>query len=86
MMAKAIRLPGGGVSKVNIATDLELAFLGALGRGEERMTNEECKNLSPEQLTTGGAAVERMVVDKITNFLGSANKADEFRNYLRVMS
>ncbi len=42
MMAKAITLPGGGVSKVNIATDLELAFLGALGR-EERMTNEECK-------------------------------------------
>jgi ketose-bisphosphate aldolase len=86
MMAKAITLTGGGVSKVNIATDLELAFLGALGRGEERMTNEECKQLSPEQLQTGRAAVERTVVDKITNFLGSANKADEFKTYLSVTS
>ena len=46
MMKQAIQLPGGGVSKVNIATDLELAFLAALGR-EERMTNEACKRLSP---------------------------------------
>ncbi|WJH37531.1 class II fructose-bisphosphate aldolase [Paenibacillus sp. CC-CFT747] len=77
MMAKAIRLPGGGVSKVNIATDLELAFLGSLGR-EERMTNEECRNLPADQLEKGRAAVEATVLDKITNFLGSKDMADRF--------
>jgi ketose-bisphosphate aldolase len=78
MMAKAIMLPGGGVSKVNIATDLELAFLGALGR-EERMTNEECKALSPEWLEKGRAGVESTVADKMVNFLGSKGKAVHFR-------
>jgi ketose-bisphosphate aldolase len=77
MMSKAITLPGGGVSKVNIATDLEIAFLGALGR-EERMTNEECLNLSPEDLEKGRAAVEATVTDKMMNFLGSAGKAGTF--------
>jgi ketose-bisphosphate aldolase len=70
MMGEAIRLPGGGVSKVNIATDLELAFLGALGR-EERMTNAECKALSADMLQKGRDAVQETVVDKITSFLGS---------------
>ncbi|MDX1991173.1 MAG: class II fructose-bisphosphate aldolase [bacterium] len=77
MMAKAIQLPGGGVSKVNIATDLELALLGSLGR-EERMTNAECKALSADQRMTGRAAVEAVVMDKIRNFLFSADKADAF--------
>ena len=77
MMSRAIRLPGGGVSKVNIATDLELALLEALGR-EERMTNAECKALSPDQLERGRAAVERTVCDKMDNFLLSAGKAEEF--------
>jgi ketose-bisphosphate aldolase len=75
MMAQAIRLPGGGgVSKVNIATDLELALLAALGR-EERMTNAECLALAPDLLAQGRAAVERMVGDKICNFLGSQGQA-----------
>jgi fructose-bisphosphate aldolase class II len=74
MMREAIQLPGGGVSKINIATDLELAMLGALGR-EERMTNAECRSLAPEQLESARAAVERTVSDKIKNFVGSAGKA-----------
>jgi ketose-bisphosphate aldolase len=74
MMAEAIRLPGGGVSKVNIATDLELALLEALGR-TERMTNAERKALPSEQLEAGRAAVERTVMDKIANFLLSERKA-----------
>jgi fructose/tagatose bisphosphate aldolase len=78
MIAKAMTLPGGGVSKVNIATDLELAFLGALGRGEQRMTNEECKNLPVDQLAIGRAAVQATVEDKIQHFLGSENKAKDF--------
>jgi ketose-bisphosphate aldolase len=77
MMAKAIRLPGGGVSKVNIATDLELAALNALGR-TERMTNAECKALPADQLARARAAVEETVIDKIKNFLGSYDRAGEF--------
>lgn len=77
MMAKAIRLPGGGVSKVNIATDLELALLAALGR-EARMTNAECRALPADQLAIGRAAVEATVMDKIQNFLFSAGQAAAF--------
>jgi ketose-bisphosphate aldolase len=77
MMAKAIKLEGGGVSKVNIATDLELAFLEALGR-KERMSNTECKGLSPEDLAKGRAAVEATVSDKMKNFLGSAGRVADF--------
>lgn len=74
MMGEAIRLPGGGVSKVNIATDLELATLGALNR-TERMTDAECRALPPDQLQRAQAAVEATVVDKIRNFVGSAGRA-----------
>lgn len=77
MMANAIRLQGGGVSKVNIATDLEVALLAALGR-EERMTNAECKALPPDELAKGREAVYAAVVDKMQNFLGSAGRAPEF--------
>lgn len=74
MMARAIRLPGGGVSKVNIATDLELALLGALGRSE-RLTDAECRALPPEDIERGRAAVQATVVDKMEHFLGSAGQA-----------
>lgn len=77
MIARAINIPGGGVSKVNIATDLEIALLESLGRSE-RMTNAECKALSPDDLATGQAAVEAAVMNKINNFLGSAGKAPAF--------
>lgn len=74
MIQEAIRLPGGGVSKVNIATDLELAVLGALGR-EERMTDAECRSLPAAQLERARDAVMRTVIDKIHNFVGSAERA-----------
>ncbi|MDF2645803.1 MAG: class fructose-bisphosphate aldolase [Paenibacillus sp.] len=77
MMEGAIRLPSGGVSKVNIATDLELSFLGALGR-EERLTNEECKALEASLLEKGRAAVENTVIDKMIHFLGSKAQAVHF--------
>jgi len=77
MMSTAIKLPGGGVSKVNIATDLEVALLEALGR-TERMTNEECSALPAEALERGRAAVEATVCDKMANFLGSEGKAEGF--------
>ena len=75
MMQKAIQLEGGGVSKVNIATDLELAALGALGR-DRYLTDSEMNALSPEEIAQARAAVQQTVADKMTNFLRSSGKAD----------
>lgn len=74
MLARAIRLPGGGVSQVNIATDLELALLEALGWGN-RMTNAECWALPQDRLAVAQAAVQRVVVDKIRGYLLSEGQA-----------
>ena len=78
MMARAIRLEGGGVSKINIATDLEQAFLQSIGR-DKRMTNAECMALSPEEIGTGRRAVEATVADKIASFVLSEGRARDFR-------
>src|SRR5215216_6685501 len=75
MMQAAIQLEGGGVSKVNIATDLELAALAALGR-DHYLTDLEMNALSPEEKTLARAAVEQTVRDKITSFVRSRDKAD----------
>lgn len=77
MIMKAITLSGGGVSKVNIATDLELSLLQALER-EERMSNAECMALGSEKMEKGREAVTRTVQDKIRHFLGSEGKASSF--------
>jgi ketose-bisphosphate aldolase len=76
MMLAAIQLEGGGVSKVNIATDLELAALSALGR-DSHLTDAEMNALSPEEIALARAAVQQTVTDKISNFLRSRGKADE---------
>jgi len=75
MIAAAIALPGGGVSKVNIATDLELGALAALGR-EERLTDAAMSALPAAAIARARAAVARVVDDKIRHFLGSAGQAD----------
>jgi fructose-bisphosphate aldolase class II len=75
MMQTAIQLEGGGVSKVNIATDLELAALGALGR-DHYLTDSEMNALSVEEIRLARAAVQQTVMDKITNFLRSRDKAN----------
>lgn len=77
MMAGAIRLPGGGVSKVNIATDLEIAALAALNR-EQHLTDAEWNALPPDRLQQAMAAVRREVEDKIQNFVRSAGQAAPF--------
>lgn len=77
MMQGAIRMPGGGVSKVNIATDLEQALLAALGR-TERMSNSECAALPADQLRLAEEAVERTVIDKIGEYLGSGGRAADY--------
>ena len=78
MMQAAIRLPGGGVSKVNLATDLELAWLSALGR-EDRMSDNDCRALSIEALTAAQDAVQRVVEDKICHFVQSNGRAEIWR-------
>jgi ketose-bisphosphate aldolase len=74
MIHDAIRLQGGGISKVNIATDLEHAMLTALGR-TERMSDAACRALAPDQLALAKEAVERTVREKIETFLLSAGRA-----------
>lgn len=77
MIHDAIRLEGGGISKVNIATDLEQALLSTLGR-KERMTNAECKALSSNDIEKGRAAVRATVIEKMEKFVLSANRADDY--------
>jgi|SRR5690625_2332718 len=79
LIQETMKISEGGVSKVNIATDLELSLLAALGR-EERMTNEECLALPEAEKKKGQDAVEQTVIDKIENFLLSANKAKYFKS------
>ncbi len=74
MIQAAVRLEQGGVSKVNIATDLELAALAALGR-EKYLTDAEMSGLSPEKLSRAQTAVKSVVKEKIGSFLGSGMKA-----------
>jgi fructose-bisphosphate aldolase class II len=74
MVHNAIALPGGGVSKMNIATDLEMAALAALGR-DRFMTDAEMNALPAEQIEAAQAAVYGVVVDKMQNFVKSAGQA-----------
>lgn len=60
---RAIELPGGGISKMNIATDFEQALLGVVGG--ERRTSAELDELPPDLLARGRAAVEALARDKI---------------------
>ena len=75
MLHQAIARPQGGISKVNIATDLELAFLEAVG-SKERLTNQECMKLPSSVLVQGQAAVEAVVRSKMQDFVCSAGKAE----------
>lgn len=71
---RAIKLDGiGGISKINIATDLELVFQKELGVG--RMANAELLKLDPQALAKAGEAVRQLVEDRIENYLFSKNMA-----------
>jgi ketose-bisphosphate aldolase len=73
LIAPAIALPGGGISKINIATDLEQALLACLG--EERMPDSALRLLAEERLQPALRAVQAVVEDKMVNFLGSQGRA-----------
>lgn len=74
MVVKAAQIPTGGVSKVNIATDIELAMLAVIGR-EGHMTEEELNACTAEQIEKSRKAVRLLVEDKIRNYLLSENRA-----------
>jgi ketose-bisphosphate aldolase len=74
MMRRAIRLPGGGVSKVNLATDLEVAMLRALG-SRERLADDRIVALSGAELSAAQEAVAEVVRQKIRLVLCSEGQA-----------
>lgn len=74
---RAIELPGGGISKMNVATDLENALLAAMG-GLSRMTSAQLDAQDPDLLARGLDAVRAEARDKIQNFVRSAGRADTF--------
>lgn len=63
MVQRAIELPGGGIAKMNIATDFEQVLLRTVGG--ERRTSAQLDALAPELLARGQAAVEELARDKI---------------------
>lgn len=69
MMQKAF----GYICKVNIATDLEQAFLKEING--ERMSNEACKALDTDVLRRGQRAVQLTAEGKIGSFLLSQGRA-----------
>jgi fructose-bisphosphate aldolase class II len=73
----AIRLPKGGISKVNIATDLELGLLSELGR-TERLTDAGLRTLPIGDIERGQRTVQAVVEEKIKNFLLSDGHAKDF--------
>lgn len=74
VLRETINLPEGGISKINIATDLETALLKTLGR-KEYMTNNEMKALPSEMMEKGLEVVQSVVVEKINSFLGSKQRS-----------
>jgi len=73
----AIRLPKGGISKVNIATDLELGLLAELDR-TERLTDAGLRALPVTDIERGQRAVQMVVEEKIKNFLMSNEHAQDY--------
>lgn len=71
---QAIQMKGsGGISKLNIATDIEITFQEVLGIG--RMTDHEVRELNPELLVKAGREVQTFCEDRIERYLLSNRKA-----------
>lgn len=71
---RAIAVPGGGISKLNVATELELALLEAIG-AKERLSPAEINALSPGEEKKIHAALRKIVMEKMRSFLLSADRA-----------
>lgn len=71
---RAIQLKGsGGISKLNIATDLELTFQKILGIG--RIKDHEICKLDPALLLAAGKEVQILCEDRMERYLLSIGKA-----------
>ena len=75
LLRAAILLPGGGISKVNIATELELALLETL-HWQQRTTNAQFEAFSEEAKDRALDAVAKVVATKIELFLMSEQRVD----------
>lgn len=73
MVVQAASLAAGGVSKVNIATDLELQMLAVIGR-TGHLTEAELNGYPEETLERAREAVRLLVEDKINNYLLSNHR------------
>lgn len=71
---RAIAIPGGGISKLNIATELELTLLAAIG-AKDRLSPEAIRALSPAEEKKIHAALRQVVMEKMRSFLLSAGRA-----------
>lgn len=71
MMVKAIQLPSGGISKVNIATDVEQAMLTSLGK-TTHMTESELNAIDEATFAKAAEAVKALTMDKMKHYLFSA--------------
>lgn len=78
MVTAAVKLPSGGVCKVNIATDLETAQLAVIGR-TGHMTEPEWNAYDDSIHEKGATAVMDVVMDKISNYVLSAGRGADFR-------
>lgn len=63
-----------GISKVNIATDLEQVFLPAIGQ-KERLSNSDIWQLDAAVLAKGEQAVQKLVEEKMKAFVCSSNRS-----------
>lgn len=71
---KAIAIPGGGISKLNVATELELTLLDALGV-KERMSPEQIQAVTREEEEIARVALKAVVAEKMRTYLNSAGRA-----------
>ena len=71
MVRKAVQMESGGVSKVNIATDVEQAMLQVVGR-EGHMTEAELNSCTEEQIARSREAVKELVKEKMCCYVMSA--------------
>ncbi len=73
---QAIHIEEGGISKLNIATELELCLLETLGL-PERLSAQQIAALSTAQVEAARIQIRSLVMEKMTAFLGSAGQAQK---------
>ncbi len=73
LVVEAAKMNTGGVSKVNIATDLEQEMLKVVGR-ETHLTEQELNEMSSDLIEKSRLAVKLLVKDKMKNYLLSSNR------------